>query len=170
MRTLCNALMFNVSWLLIVSLHSGVLSLLTVAVHLLLHRLLMQPERSEWGFIALVTGLGLFLDQVLFALGLLSLPGAVAVAPLWLSALWPVLATTARHAFSALRRWPLLAAIAGGLGGFASYRLGALLSPVELGPLPYSDVLIGLLWALLLPLLLISAAPTATVTSEAGRA
>lgn len=169
MRNLCNALLFNASWLAIVSLHSGWSALLVVVVHLLLHWRLFLPLRSEWAFIALVTAGGFFVDQLLFLIGLLSLPGS-AVAPLWLSALWPVLASTLRHGFAALSRWPLLAVLTGGIGGLGSYRLGAYLSPVELGPLAHSDIILGLIWAVLLPLLLLLAAEDKTVSARVGHA
>jgi len=153
-QALANAAMFNLSWLLIVASESALLAWLLAAAHVALHLRLMGRGRGEWHFILAVSALGLLLDQLLFAAGVLQANGGPAPAPLWLSALWPVFATTAVHAFAGLARLPGPAAAAGALGGYASYRLGASLTAVSIGNPPLGDAVLLVLWALLFPALL----------------
>lgn len=149
--------MFNVSWLLIVTSQDAIVAWSVVAVHLALHTGLMGRGSGELRFVLLLSAVGLLIDQLLFATAVLVLPGSGTLAPLWLTALWPVLATTALHAFSGLRQHLWLAALVGAVGGFGSYRLGAMLSPVDLGAMPYSALALGLLWAGLFPAMLLLA-------------
>lgn len=150
---LLNGAVFNLSWLLIVSSQSALLAWIVAAVHVGLHMMIMGKGRAEWMFILLMCGFGLVTDQLLFVTGIMHLPSGSA-APLWLSALWPVLATTSMHVFSGLRENILLASTLGAVGGFLSYRLGVAISAVEFGLMPVSGILLALLWALIFPTML----------------
>lgn len=167
-QKLANGMMFNVSWFLIVWTHSAVLAWLIAAVHVAVHMATLGRGRGEWTLLALAAAVGLVIDQLLFALGILNADGGPA--PLWLSALWPVFATTMLHAFSGLRSLPWLAALVGGIGGYLSYRAGAALSSVSLGASPVADIALVLLWALLFPTLLVLAARLEAMAQEAPRA
>jgi uncharacterized protein (DUF697 family) len=81
------------------------------------------------------------------------LDGRFALAPLWLTCLWPVLATTFNHAFAGLQRMPVVAAILGAIGGYGSYVAGTALSAVEFADPVYGPVIIAVLWAGLFPAL-----------------
>lgn len=150
---LLNGLAFNVSWFLIVYTQSNVLGLLVASAHVWLHMLCLGRGRAEWLFILLVAAMGLCLDQLLFVAGVFLLDGVSAVAPLWLSCLWPVLASTCMHVFAPLAARPLMAAAFGAVGGYCSYMLGTSISSVDFG-LATSPLLLALLWALLFPALL----------------
>ncbi|TDG11911.1 DUF2878 domain-containing protein [Seongchinamella unica] len=150
---LLNGALFNVSWLLIVASQSALVAWGVAALHVGLHMLIMGRGRAEWVFILLMSGFGLLVDQLLFIAGVLRLESG-GTAPLWLSALWPVLATTSLHVFSGLRDNVPLAAVLGAAGGFLSYRLGVSLSDVAFGPMPASGITLALIWALLFPTLL----------------
>jgi hypothetical protein len=102
----------------------------------------------------LVTATGMLVDQLLFILRVL-VSDAGAAAPLWLSALWPVFATTCMHAFARLGRDLRVAALVGGAGGYASYRVGVGVSDIAFGCSPGSGLVLAALWGVLFPSLLV---------------
>lgn len=164
MALVLNGLMFNLSWFLIVTSGNALVAWSVALVHVVLHLALLGRGRGETQLLVAATLYGLLLDQLLFLTGTLRAPGPGA--PLWLSALWPVFACTLLHAFSGLRTRPLLAALAGAVGGYGSYRLGAGLSVVEFGS-PGAGLVVALLWAGLFPLGLIVAHQY--ISGHAGR-
>ena len=152
-----NGAMFNVSWLAIVASQSILVALPVVAAHLLIHQIWLGQGRRELLFIASIALLGIVLDQLLFALGVFTLAGEAALAPLWLSCLWPVLATTLNHAFAMLQRNLALAAVLGGIGGLGSYYAGTSMSAVDFADPITSPAIITVLWIVLFPALALSA-------------
>ncbi len=154
---LANSLLFNVSWLVIVSTHSPVIAPAVVILHLLVHFSLMGRGMAEAQLVLGVTLLGLFIDQVLFASKVFTISGAASSAPLWISCLWPVLATTLMHAFSGLQKRLLLAAIVGAIGGAMSYLAGTRLTDVEFASSLWGPLTMALLWGLVFPALLMAA-------------
>jgi hypothetical protein len=156
-NALANGLMFNISWFAIVYMHSPYWAPAIAAVHLLCHFSTIGLGMVEARFVLGVSLLGLLLDQVLFAAGVFRSPNSVAFAPLWISCLWPVLATTMMHAFSALQRRPIVASLAGAIGGGASYIAGTRLSDVDFASPLWGPIIMAGLWAVLFPLLLMVA-------------
>jgi hypothetical protein len=152
-----NGLMFNISWLAIVLTHSSLLAPAVVLLHLLLHFRWFGHGAVEARLIVVVTGVGVVLDQILFMAGVLTSPGALPLAPLWLSCLWPVLATTLMHAFSGLRKRLVLASLFGAVGGAGSYVAGTRLSDVEFASMVWGPAVMAAAWALLFPALLVGA-------------
>ncbi len=146
-----NGLLFNLSWLAIVSSQSLVIAPAVALAHIVIHQLWLGRGNRELAFIAGVALFGLVLDQALFAVGLFTLDGERALAPLWLTCLWPVLATTFQHAFVGLQRAPVLAAILGAMGGVGSYYAGTSMSAVGFADPVYGLAFIGVLWAALFP-------------------
>lgn len=151
---LLNGAMFNLSWLLIVSMESALWALTVVAVHLGLHFAFFGKGLPEARLVVMLSLFGVLLDQVLFATGVFTIGGSNALAPLWLTCLWPVLATTLMHAFSGLQGRNALAMIAGGVGGTASYVAGVRMTEVDFGSALWGPLAIGILWAILFPTLL----------------
>lgn len=150
---LANGILFNISWLAIVSLESTLAAIAVTALHLTLHAALFTRQYREWIFIAAVFLFGACLDQLTFMLRLFTLSGETGCAPIWLSCLWPVLATTFAHAFKGLQTHLLLAALLGGFGGVLSYTAGTRMTDVDFGHPIYSPILIAILWSLLFPAL-----------------
>ena len=146
--------MFNLSWLAIVYSQSNLLAPALATVHVLLHLRYLGETRREGALIVAVMAFGVVLDQLMFALGLFTLAGHSSMAPLWLSCLWPVLATTLLHAFSFLQNRWYLASIFGAVGGCGSYLAGTRLTEVAFGSPVLGPALLACLWALLLPALL----------------
>jgi hypothetical protein len=162
-RLLVNAALFNISWLAIVVAQSSAIGLLILGLHLWAHRSLVGLARREWRLIGVVTVIGALFDQSLFFTGVLNLDGWPARAPLWMTCLWPVFATTLMHAFAGLQRKTLIAAVLGAGGGALSYMAGARLTDVEFASTLWGPMMIALSWAVLLPLLLKLAARLADV-------
>lgn len=154
---LANGTLFNLSWLAIVLTHSALLGPIVVLLHLAVHFRFFGYGITEAKYILLVAVVGLLLDQFLFLAGVLTTTGGAFPAPLWLSCLWPVLATTMMHAFSGLQARPVLAALFGAVGGALSYTAGTRLSDVEFVSAFWSPVTLAIAWALLFPALLAAA-------------
>ncbi|MDJ0879594.1 MAG: DUF2878 family protein [Halieaceae bacterium] len=146
-----NGLLFNLSWLAIVTSQSLLIAPLVVVVHLTIHQLWIGRGLRELQFIAGCSLFGLLLDNLLFAVGVFTLDGRAALAPLWLTCLWPVLATTFDHAFASLQRQLTLAGILGGIGGIMSYYAGTSMSAIGFADPAYGLAIIGALWAGLFP-------------------
>jgi len=157
-RILVNGALFNAAWLALVGLHNPWLAPGIVAVHLGLHAWLLGAAAREFQFLGLLALAGFALDSLLFISGVLSAPGVTLLPPLWLALLWPAFGTTLLHAFAGLRAIPFVAAAAGAVGGGTSYLAGVKLSPVEFGLEPMASLtVLALLWAILMPILLIGA-------------
>ena len=166
MYTLTNSLLFNFSWFAIVTTHSELLAPVLVCLHLVLHFSLMGRGMSELTFIVAVTLLGLLMDQALFHFGVFTVNVQASLAPLWMSCLWPVLATTCMHAFSGLTNHLWLAALLGGVGGAGSYMAGMALSDVQFGPAIWGPWIMAAVWTVLLPSLVSVAKWWNTVLEE----
>ena len=158
MNVLYNGVLFNISWLIIVTGESLAIGLATIAVHLALHFRLMGRGMAELKLIAAITAIGLLLDQALFFFGVFLVNGAPATAPLWLSCLWPVFATTLCHAFSAFSTRLLFAAALGAVSGAGSYIVGTRLTAVDFASVLYGPMTLAVLWAILFPAYLVLAA------------
>ncbi len=167
-NTVFNGLLFNITWFAIVFTHNNVFAVLFVTAHMLVHFSLMGQGWVEIRLITGVTLMGAVVDRLLFYYGVLALDGHSAMAPFWLTCLWPVLATTFRHAFSSLQQRPLLAAVLGAVGGSLSYSAGAALSDISFGDSMTGPVVMALLWAVLFPLLLLAANFHAGLKEETG--
>jgi uncharacterized protein DUF2878 len=154
LNTLGNGLMFNVSWFAIVVSQSALLALLVAAVHLAIHFRLMGRGGVEISLIGGVSLLGIAIDQALFGAGVFTRGGVASLPPIWMSCIWPVLATTLLHAFSGLAHRPFLAMVFGAIGGAGSYLAGTRMTDVDFGSATLGPVVMGILWALLFPVLL----------------
>jgi hypothetical protein len=171
LNALTNGLMFNISWFLIVYTHSPYWAPAIATTHLLLHFSTTGRGVIELQFVTGVSLLGFTLDQILFAAGVFQSPHSGAFAPLWISCLWPILATTFMHAFVTLQHRLILASIAGAIGGGASYVAGARMSDVDFVSPLWGPIFMASLWAVLFPLLLVLAKSrmTAEVANNAER-
>lgn len=154
---LANGTLFNLSWLAIVLTHSALLGPVIVLLHLAVHFRFFAYGMVEAKYILIVAVAGLLLDQLLFLSGVLASAGGALLAPLWLSCLWPVLATTMMHAFSGLQTRRSLAALVGAIGGALSYMAGTRLSDVAFGSEFWGPIALGIAWAVLFPALLAGA-------------
>lgn len=152
--TIANGLLFNISWFAIVYTHSTSVALLITTAHLVVHFLVFGRGLLEARFIAGVGLLGIVLDQLLFFAGVFTIGGQASLAPLWISCLWLILATTLMHAFSSLQQKLMLAGVFGAIGGAASYIAGTRLSDIEFAYPTAGPLIMGAIWLIVFPLLL----------------
>lgn len=153
LERLANALLFQIGWLACVLGGNSLWLLLALAV-LVIHLRWISSWAEEGRLILSVVIVGTAVDSVLRGLNVFEFQDLSPLIPLWLMLLWALLATTLRHclAWSARPWW--LASMLGAVGGGLSYYAGGRLAGVQF---PYGEIPtligIGLLWALLFPLL-----------------
>jgi len=112
-----NVVLFNISWFAIVLSQSAIVAPMIVGIHLVLHWLVMGKGKGELCLIGGVTLCGVVVDQLLFQAGVFNLAGQPSMAPLWLSCLWPIFASTLMHSLAVFQNRIALAAVCGALGG-----------------------------------------------------
>lgn len=150
---IANAVLFQLGWLACV-LGGNSLWLLLALAALVIHLRWISSWAAEGRLVLCVVIVGTAVDSVLRYLDVFRFADASPLIPLWLMLLWALLATTLRHclAWSARPWW--LASGLGAVGGALSYYGGGRLAGVQF---PYGHIptliLIGLLWAVLFPLL-----------------
>jgi len=150
---IANAVLFQLGWLACV-LGGNSLWLLLALAALVIHLRWISSWAAEGRLILCIVIVGTAVDSVLRYLDVFRFADASPLIPLWLMLLWALLATTLRHCLAwSARPWWLASAL-GALGGALSYYAGGRLAGVQF---PYGDIptliLIGLLWAVLFPLL-----------------
>ena len=153
LKPLANAVLFQCGWFACV-LGGNSRWLLVAVAALAVHLLWISSWSREGQVILAVTLLGTVIDTALRTFGVFhfSMPGPLI--PLWLIVLWALLATTLRHclAWSARPWWR--ASLLGAVGGPLSYYAGSQLAGVNFGYGTTTTVIgLGLLWALLFPVL-----------------
>ncbi len=152
--SLINGLMFNTTWFAIVLTESAIFAPILALLHLAIHFWVMGRGLVEAKLVLQVTMFGLLLDQLLFWAGVFTVNGYSTLPPLWMTCIWPVLATTFMHAFSGLQRRHLLAALFGAVGGVASFTAGTRLTAVAFGSDYFGPVIMAIIWAIIFPFLL----------------
>ncbi len=150
---IANAVLFQLGWLACVLGGNSLWLLLAVAA-LVIHLRWISSWAAEGRLILCVVIVGTAVDSVLRYLDVFRFADASPLIPLWLMLLWALLATTLRQCLAwSARPWWLASAL-GAVGGALSYYAGGRLAGVQF---PYGDIptliLIGLLWAVLFPLL-----------------
>ena len=153
LERLANAALFQLGWFACVLGGNSLWLLLALAV-LVIHLSWISSWAEEGRLVLSVVLLGTAIDSTLRWSGVFRFEDLAPLIPLWLMLLWALLATTLRHClhWSASPWW--LASLLGAVGGSLSYYAGGQLAGVHF---PYGQVPtllgIGLLWALLFPLL-----------------
>lgn len=152
-RQLLNALLFQLGWFTCV-LSGDSLWLLLGVVIVLAHFRWVGRWGDEGPMMLGIALIGITLDSFLNWLGVFQFQQVSLLIPFWLMLLWVLLASTLRHglAWSARPWWRacLLGALAGPLSYYAGGRLAGVSFPYGTGP---TLIGLGVLWALLLPLL-----------------
>ena len=144
-----NALWFQITWFCAVLGRETLLPL--TAGLILLHFYLVADRLRELRQLGLVALVGISVDAALSALGLFNFAND-ALVPLWLCGLWLAFATTFNRSLAFLADKPWLTVLAGALVVPFNYGVGARVGAVEFGySLPVSFIIMGAVWAILLP-------------------
>ncbi len=154
-----NLSLFKAGWLACVFGAAAGMPLIGVAAVLLaatVHLLMSEDARSESLLLLLAVALGLSWESTLVSAGVVSyevgnvLPG---IAPYWIVAMWVLFATTLNSGMRWLRKRNLVAALAGAIGGPMSFFAGQKAGAVSFSNTGVALVVIGIGWAVLLPLM-----------------
>ena len=146
-----NALWFQTTWFCAVLGRDALLRL--TAALILLHLALARDLKRELLQLSAVALVGITVDACLSAGGFYLFEDGVLV-PLWLCCLWLAFATTLRRSLAFFGPRPVLTALAGAVVLPFNYLVGGRMGAVEFGyALPLTFIVVGLAWALLLPVL-----------------
>jgi hypothetical protein len=112
---------------------------------------------ADLRYLAATAGLGLSVDAILTALGILRFPEPVTVAgaPLWLVGLWLMFPAMTASCLGWIRPYPAMAVVFGAVGGALTYYAGSRLGALELHPdMLLSMGALAIAWGILFPLIL----------------
>ena len=156
---LVNLLSFKVGWTASVAGAAASVPALGAAAAsgvVLLHLSRTKDRRAESVLLISAALIGLAWESALVAAGLIRyetgflIPG---LAPYWIVAMWVLFATTLNVGMRWLRRNPLLTAAAGAIGGPLAFFAGERMGAVSFDDPLVSFAVIGVGWAVLLPML-----------------
>lgn len=148
-----NYLLFQIGWFLC-ALGTDSIALYITCTILFIHFIAIGDWRREKEILAVSLLLGSTLDSFLGNLNILQFDGDGRVLPLWLACIWVLLGTTIRHSLRWTRQHWYTGACVGLLAGPAAYFALSKLTHMELAaPLWQTLLIIGGLWAVVMPLL-----------------
>jgi hypothetical protein len=155
-----NFLLFQIGWWACVwsAAHGHALTGAAVGLALVALHWWAGGARAEESRLLLAAGvIGTVWDSAVRKLGLIEYPGHATdslLAPLWITAMWMLFATTLNASLSMLLTRPWLAALAGLVAAPASYYAGARLGALQFATPATALLAQALGWAVMLPLLL----------------
>ena len=156
---LINLSLFKAGWLAAVFAAAASLPVLGTAVigiAVAVHLWQSDEPRDELLLLALAAAVGFVWESLLVYAGIVEYgpnTALAATAPYWIVAMWVLFATTLNVGMRWLRKNLLVAALFGGLGGPMSFLAGEKAGAVTFPDTSTALVVIGLGWAVLLPLL-----------------
>ena len=151
--------LFKVAWVATVfgaAASVPVAGAIAVAIAVVVHLSRTRDVRAEVVLLSLAAAVGFAWESLLVATGILEYSSGNLVpgfAPYWIVAMWILFATTLNVGMRWLRSNMIVAAVAGGIGGPMSFAAGAGAGAVNLTYPVTSLVVIGVGWAILLPML-----------------
>ncbi len=154
-----NLSLFKASWVAAVFSAAASLPLagtVVIAIAVAVHLMHTSDSKGELRLIALAAALGLTWESLLVVTGIVQYgagSGIAGLAPYWIVAMWVLFATTINVGMRWLRKSLLLAAVAGAIGGPMSFFAGAKAGAVSFPDTTLALFIIGVGWAVLLPLL-----------------
>ena len=158
-KPLKNLILFKLGWIAcVVFAAQGLpaLSAAAVAVVVGIHLLGAPAMGKEALLLTVAAAMGIVWESLLTLSGLVSYPtapGIAGLAPYWIVTMWVLFATTINGGLAWVKRHWGVAAIAGGLGGPMAFAAGAGMGAVAFSNQWLSLTVIGLGWAILLPVL-----------------
>jgi hypothetical protein len=162
-KNIKNLVLFKLGWFACVVFAAAgepLLATFAVAVVVAMHLATVPVAIKEFILLAAAGLIGMAWESLLLYAGVVSYPGyatGAALAPHWIVAMWVLFATTLNHGFSWAKRSWVIASIAGLAGGPLAFFGGANLGAVEFSNTLLAMVVIGIGWAILLPMLMLLA-------------
>lgn len=129
-----------------------------LVVLLILVVYLSIEEQRKRGVILLMTAIvfGFAIDNAMLSESVLIPEGSGQFAPLWMTALWPLLATTLNVAFKGLQTKLVLASVLAGIAAPFSYFAAVRLDAAAFGvPAEFALLGIGCVWMIAFPVALL---------------
>ena len=154
-----NLSLFKAGWLasvLAAAASIPVAGTAVIGVAVMVHLLRSEEPRNEFRLLALAAAIGFVWESLLVSAGLVQYGAAMlmpGVAPYWIVAMWVLFATTLNVGMRWLRKSTAVAAVAGALGGPMSFLAGEKAGAVSFSDPSAALFVIGLGWAVFLPLL-----------------
>jgi len=158
-KTIQNLVLFKLGWVACILAAAALLpeiAVLAVAIVVLIHLARAPVPAKEAFFLFCAALLGLAWETVVLFTGLVDYPGPGAqsmLVPSWIVAMWVLFATTINYGFSWLKRHWAIASIFGLLGGPMAFFAGSAAGAAEFSNPVIALAVIGVGWAILLPLL-----------------
>ncbi len=158
-KLVVNLPLFKAGWLAAVFTAASSMPLAgtaVIGVAVLVHLALSKNANAEFRLLTIAALLGLTWESLLVTAGLVEynaesiVPG---MAPYWIVAMWVLFATTINVGMRWLKKNIYVAAIAGGVGGPMSFLAGSKAGAVTFPDPTLSLIVIGVGWAVLLPVL-----------------
>lgn len=160
MDKLLNYFLFQVGWFACVLFGTTqyyVIGPLVVLAILIYHIKSLPYPTSELRLLGFALAIGLIWENLLTVSSLLIYPKGHLLgtfAPLWIVAMWPLLAITLNLSLRWLKGKPLLAAVFGGVGGPMAFLAGERLGAVHIPDPKTAMTALALGWAILFPVLM----------------
>lgn len=158
-KTIQNLTFFKVGWIACVLFAASgrpMLASLSVAAVVLVHLARVTNPAKESLLLAAAAVMGLSWESLMVAMGVISYPGSetgALFAPLWIVAMWVLFATTINHGFRWAKRHWAYPAVLGAVGGPMAFSAGVGMGAAEFSNTFVALSVIGIGWAVLLPLL-----------------
>ena len=131
-QILINAIWFKICWLACVN-YGNTAAIIALPLTILIHTYIISINIRQWGFVILVTILGLVFDTLFGITGLLIFPENATTPPFWLITVWFIFATLLLISLPRIISSKILFIPLAGIGGMFSYTAGSVLSGIELG-------------------------------------
>ncbi len=156
---LLNLTLFKAGWLASVFAAAAsvpIVGTTVIGIAVVVHLMRSAAPQDEIRLLALAAALGFLWESLLVYAGIVQYGTNAALAstaPYWIVAMWALFATTLNVGMRWLRKNLLVASVFGGLGGPMSFLAGEKAGAVSFADPLTALLVIGLGWAVLLPLL-----------------
>ena len=159
MRKLINFVLFQLGWFACIlgAAHGYVAAAVLFCAAVATFHIWQSHDRIQEGVLLLKIGaLGIVADTLLLQTGSLVFESKglmPALSPIWMWSLWVILGCTLNESMSWLKGRFVLAAVLGAITGPLSYLAGVKLGAAQWGDETQALVLLGIIWAIAMPLL-----------------
>lgn len=158
--TVANLVFFKLGWLAVVFGAASELALqgtLVVCAVALFHLIVAVDAKREVRLLLIAAAVGFSWETLMTGLQIVDYGEASPLAPYWIVAMWVLFATTLNVGMRWLQKNQWLPIVFGALGGPLSFVAGERIGAVTFPNTTLSLIVIGLGWAVLLPLMVIVA-------------